>query len=1081
MRRRGLIAVVVSLAAAPALAQPTSTTGAVTGTVRDADGSAVIGATVVATSAALQGTRGAISDGGGDYDIASLPPGLYQIEVYYGSGHWSRGNVVVAIGQVVRVNIAVDTAAAAGETIEIEGVAPIVDQSSTKTGIVVDEDYTRRIPTGTTFHQVLGAGAGVQADALGASYGGATSLENMFVVEGLNTNEVLFGSAGPELGGRFTTSLPNEFLRQTEIITGGYGPEHRSSTGGVIAVATKSGGNHVHGSVFGYWQPGQLSPAPRRLAREGSSLVERHELDYLASIGAEVGGPIVADRLWFHAGLNPVFGTSRLLRSVHRFVDRDNDGEPDVDPATGFSRTEQLSERALDETIRQLYFHGKLTAAAAADHRGSLTVLGSPSTTTEVAADGALARETSGTGAVDAIARWGSAFRDGRTRIDVTAGVHRELVDLDVDPEAFRDNRVVFAVTRPLTDYAGFEAGGVPGGCYDLPGSDPYPEITNCPIRSYRIGSPRDRVDAAPRRLAVGVDASERLELAGAHLLEAGLDLEANAIETSEVYAGDGKLIVYQPGVALVFEHHQLRADGEMPCGPDVDGDGVGDARCTDFGDAVSVTARTRDIGIYAGDSWSIRPNLTINAGLRWDRHDSRVGDNLAGLDDPGGGRFPDTAFTLDDMFAPRIGVVYDWTREGRSKAFAHWGRYYQAMPARLASFQDGVSTRLSFVIPSLDIDGDGAAGCTPPEAITAPNRVQCDTGDAVQALTFGGGVTQTVPDLKSSYSDELVAGVEYELIAGLKVSAAYIRKELGRVLEDVSTDGGNTFVLANPGEGVDPAAIDALRADAAAARAAGDEARASRLESEADSLDGVAVFDRGSRRYDALQLSATRRFAGRFMAVASYTVSRLEGNFPGLFNPDTGQVTPNANAQFDLPELMANRYGRLPHDRPHLLNLDGYVYHAIDGVGHLVAGVGLRVASGTPVDVLGAHVLYGADESYLLPRGAGGRTDRLWTVDTRLTFGRTLDRERGIGLEVFVDLFNLFNRETEVAVDERYTRDSANPIVGGDRRDLEHAKAIDLATGLPGGRVVEPNPNFGNATAALDPFAARFGARLSF
>src|SRR5690606_2000947 len=109
------------------------------------------------------------------------------------------------------------------------------------------------------------------------------------------------------------------------------------------------------------------------------------------------------------------------------------------------------------------------------------------------------------------------------------------------------------------------------------------------------------------------------------------------------------------------------------------------------------------------------------------------------------------------------------------------------------------------------------------------------------------------------------------------------------RVIEDISTDGGHTYIIANPGE-IDSAAVDDLIAQEIADGILGaDEAMA-----KAALLKAAASFDKPVRRYDGLQITAERRFTRDLMVAASYTLSKLQGNFPGLFSPETGQLDPN-------------------------------------------------------------------------------------------------------------------------------------------------------------------------------------------
>src|SRR5690606_14546212 len=206
-----------------------STTGAVRGIVRDkATSETVIGATVVASGPALQGTQATITDETGQYFISNLPPGIYQIAIYYADAQFSRTNVLIQLGKTAVVNIEINTQAAAGETIVIEGRAPLLDQQSTKTGTTITSDYTENVPTGRTFGEVLGAAGGSQGDRYGTSFGGSTSVENTYIVEGINTTDPGFGL--------LSTNLPNEFIQETEVITGGYNAEYGRSTGGVINV-----------------------------------------------------------------------------------------------------------------------------------------------------------------------------------------------------------------------------------------------------------------------------------------------------------------------------------------------------------------------------------------------------------------------------------------------------------------------------------------------------------------------------------------------------------------------------------------------------------------------------------------------------------------------------------------------------------------------------------------------------------------------------------------------------------------------------------------------------------------------------
>jgi hypothetical protein len=112
------------------------------------------------------------------------------------------------------------------------------------------------------------------------------------------------------------------------------------------------------------------------------------------------------------------------------------------------------------------------------------------------------------------------------------------------------------------------------------------------------------------------------------------------------------------------------------------------------------------------------------------------------------------------------------------------------------------------------------------------------------------------------------------------------------------------------------------------------------------------------------------------------------------------------------------------------------------------------------------------------LPRGEAGRTTFTTRFDTHLAYGRALSGS--MKLEAFVDIFNLFNQQPTIHVDENYTYSEVNPIVGGDETDRDHAKQFG-PDALPSNRAPDPNPNYLNTNTRQLPLSARFGLRLIF
>ena len=427
----------------------------------------------------------------------------------------------------------------------------------------------------------------------------------------------------------------------------------------------------------------------------------------------------------------------------------------------------------------------------------------------------------------------------------------------------------------------------------------------------------------------------------------------------------------------------------------------------------------------------------------------------------------------LKNLWAPRAGLIYDWTKEGRSKVYTSYARFYESIPLSLNDFSfSGTSLQVSDY-PWAACGGGGFYD----SAGVAPDPGNCPTpSEATPDRDFYlGGVTVVAPGAKAQYMDEIVLGSEYEVIEDLRVGAAVKTRRLGRVLEDMSTDSGQTYVIGNPGEFSEEDEAQ-LEDEIAALDPASEEAAVANARLTA--FRALRRFDKPRRDYNALELTAVKRVSKNFFVQTAYTYSRTTGNYPGLFNADTGSGLANAGTQYDLAELLANRDGPLPQDRPHYFRLDAYYNFDFEREGTLTTGIRFRAFSGTPRDTLGSHYIYGFDESYLLPRGDAGRTP--WTTGTDVHFGYTRELGRGYELTVFSDIFNFFNQEQVFVIDETYSFDNVNPIVGGSQQDLVFAKVTDddgLETQAPAGR----NIGYGTPLGRYTPLFLQVGARLTF
>jgi outer membrane receptor protein involved in Fe transport len=755
------------------------------------------------------------------------------------------------------------------------------------------------------------------------------------------------------------------------------------------------------------------------------------------------------------------------------------DGTPDEDPATGDRLFEVVDRRRYRTMAQAFQFVGKLNYAATPEHQGQLSLVGTPAAgaaTFGVAGADSAMRVDYYAFTTDLAARWTSKLHDHKTEVEALIGWHRDAYQQDAldDTALARSGTRVFFSTLGRFGAAGGESARAVEGCRDG-GGDPYPLIENCPFTSYALDSPGYTLDELEDRRSAQLKLIRRFELGGSHVGKLGVDVEDNRTASLRHYTGGAYYqLIPDPGYLQVRVHRIVRP-GE---GPDVCGfDDAGEPVACTYLDAQTSHGQTLNWSAFAQDSWQPIPNLTLNVGVRYEEQRLRYAEDQRDTIDPFTMEpLGKDALRLRGLVAPRLGAIYDPTREGRAKVYASAGRFYESIPLALNDFSfSGTATYAAYFGfdqcegPTRSQDSTGFS----PHPRDCPRAISGDVRPSGGDL-YRGGTTIVAPGTKAQYLDELVVGGEWEVREGLTLGLALKRRSLGRVIEDMSVDAAETYLIGNPGSFDADAEADLERALRDLPDGPERRALAARLEG----FRAMRGFDRPRRDHEAIELTAIKRLADGWFLQGSYTLSRTVGNYPGLLNADTGDALPNFSTQYDLPELLANRTGPLPQDRTHYLKVDAYRVFDLEEAGALTCGIRARAFSGAPIDALGSSAIYGLGESYVLPRGDGGRTPLVTSTDLHLGYGREL--ARGWKLDGFVDVVNLFNQEQVAAVDELYTTDSVNPVVGGDARDLIFAKRLS-ATGGETSEPVERNVGYRTPVARYAPLYVRFGVRLTF
>ncbi len=296
-RTFGLILVSIALSGSALLAQ---TTGGISGRVSDTNGGPLPGVQVEAKSPALQGVRTVTSDESGRYKLSLLPPGAYTVSfTLQGFAPDERSGITVGLAREVTLDIGLGLEQS--EEIFVVDQVPVIDLNSAGLGTNLDTLAIETLPTGRNYAAVVQIAPGVSSDAHpenGAqstiTVYGSTGAENAFLIDGVNTTGVEYGFQGKELN--------FEFIEAIDVKTGGYEAEFGRSTGGIINVITKSGGNAFSGDVFAYRDDDGFQNSAKPIVATSGVVEGFTREDY----GADVGGYVVKDKLWFFGAFDRV-------------------------------------------------------------------------------------------------------------------------------------------------------------------------------------------------------------------------------------------------------------------------------------------------------------------------------------------------------------------------------------------------------------------------------------------------------------------------------------------------------------------------------------------------------------------------------------------------------------------------------------------------------------------------------------------------------------------------------------------------------------------------------------------------------
>jgi hypothetical protein len=284
-----LAVVCLLLPAAYSAAQ--STTGTISGRVVDAQGLALPGVTVTATSPNLQGVRETVTSENGDYILTLLPSGPYRIVFELTGFQRLERSVGLAPTQVLPLQIELGVAGVT-EAVQVVGRTADVLTQTSQVATNFDQTLISTLPTQRDYRAVMLMAPAVHPTGPSGSFSvaGSMSFENLYMVNGVSVTENLRGQA--------QDLVIEDAIQETNVATAGVSAEFGRFGGGVINVVTKSGGNLFTGSfretlTNDNWR----SLVPKRT---GDPFANDSKLDDVVPTHEyTVGGPVIRDRVWF--------------------------------------------------------------------------------------------------------------------------------------------------------------------------------------------------------------------------------------------------------------------------------------------------------------------------------------------------------------------------------------------------------------------------------------------------------------------------------------------------------------------------------------------------------------------------------------------------------------------------------------------------------------------------------------------------------------------------------------------------------------------------------------------------------------
>jgi hypothetical protein len=1050
--------------------QLSATRGGLGGVITDKSGAIIPDAKVTITGASER--RVVTTDASGRFLASDLTPGLYTASVEKtGFQSQTAKDLEVVINKTNSVNFSLATGNVA-ETVEVNATTVSIDTSSTAVSDNLTATFYQQVPVarnvGSLFYVSPGVVDGGGTGTANPSVGGATGLENLYLVDGVVLNDSGYGGLGvfSPVYGSLGTGINLSFIQEVQVKTAAYEPKYGGVNGGVLQIVTKSGGTKLHGAVAAYMAPeaagaGYYYQDNARLFAGPGFLKGKVFSQPAYDASVELGGyiPVMGhnDRLFFFGSFNPSLNQLNFMA-----------------PDTPFASA--------------VFNHGPYTSSATTRNwAGKLTVKITDGTTIDASAFGDPAHNNysfNGTGTVP----YPNIQLKNTTNFSTWSYGSRAVVAhlaSSVNP------------TTQLNLAATYKTSG-----FTESGFDNIPSIsdrTNGIAGFQGLGIYQNPVN---KSYGANLDVQKVANLFGPHTFSVGVAFNRATYSVNKDYSGprfafpatnaDGvaiqdvggsdALVGAPTSAAFYLSTAPVDDNGNYLCPTTLCPKYVSSSGQTvqvylrqvrGLFSAPQDSSNESYLSSYVNDSWAVNRRVTINAGLRWEE------EQLNG---------PNQQYVFNDNWSPRLGINIDPFADRKTKVYFNWGRYTQALPTDAAIRE--LNQELDINSARWAAPSDGTNLVTNADGTITPIY---DSAHLLSGTTGFSNITASsaIPELihagtRLNFEEEYLLGFQREVASGMVLDVRYSDRRLERIVEDmqgVSPEGANAglpnqvYVIGNPSpsadyfvneveEKYDPAGpppancvdnygIQKNSLSQVVGAACGQNPTTAGLPTPDGKPDGYAM---PVRRYQSLEVELNKNFSRGFLIRANYRFAKLWGNYEGLFRNDNGQSDPGISSLFDFTQgvigLLGDQFtpGYLNTDRRKVGNLYGS-YSLPNGMFRkLTGGIGLRGQTGTPISRLASHPVYqNVGEIPIGGRGTAGTTPTALQLDTHLDYPFSFG-DKG-SLKLAFDGFNVTNSQFVKIVNQ------------------------NIDTGFQSGA----DPTFRSPTSYQRAFYGRFSVRYEF